>query len=189
MKKIETILSELGIELTEEQNAVIVKSIPENYKTIDEWQEQIDKVENLEEKITITEEALKKFEGVDLEELKAQVVALNGDLEKKEAEYKERIADRDFNDILKEGISSVKGKNPKAIAALLDMDVLKASKNQKEDIQTALKALTEAEDSKMLFGEPEAQVIGTGNLIGAVTKTPAQQADTLKSAIAEHYNS
>ena len=39
--------------------------------------------------------------------------------------------------------------------ALLDMDTLKASKNQKDDIAAALKGLSEAEDSKMLFGETE----------------------------------
>ncbi len=33
----------------------------------------------------------------------------------------------------------------------LDVDTLKASKNQKEDIAAAIKGLSEAEDSKMLF--------------------------------------
>ena len=48
------------------------------------------------------------------------------------------------------------------------MEALKASKNQKEDVAAALKTLTEAEDSKMLFGEPEPKPAGTGNLIGRV---------------------
>ena len=47
-----------------------------------------------------------------------------------------------------------------------DIDTLKESKNQKEDVAAALKALTEAEDSKMLFGDA-AQVIGGGNPIGS----------------------
>lgn len=33
----------------------------------------------------------------------------------------------------------------------LDIPTLKASKNQKSDIESAIKALSEAEDSKMLF--------------------------------------
>ena len=69
---------------------------------------------------------------------------------------------------MKESISAVNGKNAKAITALLDVETLKASKNQKEDIAAALKALTEKEDSKMLFGEPEPKPAGTGNLIGRV---------------------
>ena len=67
------------------------------------------------------------------------------------------------------------------------MDTLKESKNQKEDIAAAIKALTEADDSKMLFGEPDPKPAGTGNLIGQVKKTDSSQTDTLKSAIAEHY--
>ena len=71
------------------------------------------------------------------------------------------MADRDFNDLLKSAISEADGKNVKAITALLDVDALKSSQNQKEDIAQALKSLAEAEDSKMLFGAQEAQPIGT----------------------------
>ena len=100
----------------------------------------------------------------------------------------EQIADRDFQDLLRESIASLKGRNVKAITALLDVDTLKASNNQKEDITAALKVLTEAEDSKMLFGEPEPKPAGTGNLIGQIQKSGTAQVDTLKGAIAEHYN-
>ena len=71
--------------------------------------------------------------------------------------------------------------------ALLDVNALKASRNQKEDIAAALKTLTEAEDSKMLFGEPEPNPVGTGNLIGQVHKTTGQSTDTLKDALKEKY--
>lgn len=57
------------------------------------------------------------------------------------------------------------------------MDTLKASKNQKEDIAAALKTLSEAEDSKMLFGEPDPSVVGTGDPIGVVTKPGSQDSD------------
>ena len=72
--------------------------------------------------------------------------------------------------MLKTAIADAKGKNAKAITALLDIDALKASKNQATDVADALKKLSEAEDSKMLFGEPEATKLGTGNLLGTVTK-------------------
>ena len=92
-------------------------------------------------------------------------------------DYDAKIADRDFNDLVKESIAAVKGKNPKAITALLDVETLKASKNQREDIAAALKALTEAEDSKMLFGAPEPNPVGTGNLIGQVRTGGGSNAD------------
>lgn len=123
-----------------------------------------------QEKVKTTEEALKAFDGVDPAALNKKIADLQEDLKKQDAEYQAQIADRDFHDILKESIASVKGKNAKAITALLDVDALKGSKNQKEDIAVALKALTEAEDSKMLFGETQPETIGVGNPIGIVTK-------------------
>lgn len=182
MKNIETILKELGIELTDEQKAGLKSGMEENYKPIADWQKQVDKVKSLDDKVKTTEEALKKFEGVNLEELNSQIEALKTDLAKKDEEYNSQLADRDFQDILKDSIASAKGRNAKAITALLDLDALKASKNQKEDIAAALKGLTEAEDSKMLFGEAEAKEIGTGDLIGAVTKTSGNVEDAVMRA-------
>ncbi len=140
-----------------------------------------------QDKVTTTEEALKKFEGVDAEAMKKQILDLQADLKKKDEDHAAELASRNFDALLKDSITSAKGRNAKAIAALLDMDALKKSKNQKEDIAAALKKLSEAEDSKMLFGEPEANPVGTGNIIGQVQKAVVQQADSLKGAIAEHY--
>lgn len=123
-----------------------------------------------QDKVKITEEALKKFEDVDTEALKKQVEDLNEELKKKDKEHAAELADRDFDALLKDAITSAKGRNAKAIAALLDTETLKASKNQKEDMSAALKQLAEAEDSKMLFGDPVASPAETGNLIGTVTK-------------------
>ena len=187
MKNFEEILSDAGVELTDEQKTAITKAMGENYKPIADWQKQVDKVQNLTEQLDSTKEALKKFDGVDAEALNKQIADLNDELKNKETEYQSKIADRDFQDMLKDSIAAAKGKNAKAITALLDIDVLKASKNQKEDIAAALKALTEAEDSKMLFGEPEPVNIGSGNPIGTVNKGSGQPPETLKGALSDHY--
>lgn len=112
---------------------------------------------------------LEEFKDVDVSKLQQRINDLEEDLKVKEADHQKEIADRDFNDILKESIISAKGKNVRAIMALLDQDALKASKNQRDDIAAAIKELTEAEDSKMLFGETEVPVKRTGNIIGTVT--------------------
>ena len=113
---------------------------------------------------------------------KQKIADLEQDIKEKDENHQKEIADRDFNDILREAITSANGKNAKAITALLDIDTLKASKNQKDDITAALKALTEAEDSKMLFGEPEPNVLGKGDPIGSVTKTGNQDSDAAMRA-------
>ena len=111
---------------------------------------------------------LEEFKDADVSGMKQRIEDLEKDIRSKDADYQQQIADRDFNDILKDSITAAHGKNAKAITALLDVDTLKASKNQKEDIAAAIKTLTEAEDSKMLFGELQPNSTGTGDPIGDV---------------------
>lgn len=177
MKNFESILADAGIELTEEQKEKVTKAMKENYKPIADYNNQKEKVENLEEQLQTTKDALAKFDGVDADALNQKIKDLTADLEKKDTEYQEKIADRDFNDMLKESISAAKGKNAKAITALLDVEALKASKNQKEDVDNAIKALTEAEDSKMLFGDAEPSGTGTGAPIGSFGSGATGDAD------------
>ena len=94
---------------------------------------------------------LQAFAGVDIEALRGEVETLKKDMAAKEADFQSQLADRDFQSLLMAGITEAKGKNPKAIAALLDIDALKASKNQKEDTAAAIKAL--AESDAYLFGD------------------------------------
>lgn len=79
--------------------------------------------------------------------------------------HQQELADRDFRQMLESAITGVKGKNVKAITALLDVDALKASKNQETDIKAALEALKK--DSGFLFDEegappPYSAGAGTG---------------------------
>ena len=114
---------------------------------------------------------LDEFKDADVSGMRKKIEDLEADIKAKDTDHQKEIADRDFNDLLKESITASKGKNAKAITALLDVETLKASKNQKEDIAAALKALTEAEDSKMLFGDPAPNPIGTTSPIGQVGKS------------------
>ena len=142
-----------------------------------------DKIETQKGTISGLKEDLKKFDGVDVTELNGKIEQLEKDIQDKDTEYAKQLADRDFQDMLKEAISNAKGKNAKAITALLDIDTLKGSKNQKEDVAAALKDLAEAEDSKMLFGESNPEVIGKGDPIGVVRKTGNQDSDAQMRAV------
>ena len=74
---------------------------------------------------------LEEFKDADVSGMKQKIEDLEKDIKTKDETHQQEIADRDFNDLLKESIASANGKNAKAITALLDVDVLKASKNQK----------------------------------------------------------
>ena len=117
MKNIETILSEVGIELTDEQKKAIVDGVAENYKTINDWQKQVDKVSNLTQQLTTTKDELKKFDGVDADGLKKQISDLEAKLKAADDDYQKKMSDRDFNDLVKSAITKANGKNSKAITA------------------------------------------------------------------------
>ena len=138
--------------LTDEQISFVMsengKDIGKIQKKLDDMTEDRDKEKN---RANTAEETLKGFDGVDVEKLNKSINEWKEKAETAEREYQEKLAERDFNDLLKESISRFNGLNEKAIIGCLDIPTLKASKNQKEDIDSAIKALSEAEDSKMLF--------------------------------------
>lgn len=97
--------------------------------------------DTLKEQLQTAKTTLKSFEGVNVSELRNKISELSDELATKDAEYHQKIADRDFNDTIKEAISSYGARNIKAVMALLDQDSLKTSKNQKDDIQKALDSI------------------------------------------------
>lgn len=105
------------------------------------------------EQLDTAMEKLDKFKDVKPEELQATIEKLQGDLKAKDEEYAAREAERAFTDSVKEAIKEVGGRNEKAVMALLDMETLKGSKNQKEDIKAALEVVKK--DNDYLFGSKE----------------------------------
>lgn len=184
MKNIFEIMKEYGFEVPEDKKKDFEKAVLENYKTMTDYDNQTKKLDAANDTIKANDTAMKDlqdkldgFKDVDVSGLNQRIKDLETEKANIQKDYDAKIADRDFNDLVKKSIAAVNGKNPKAITALLDVETLKASKNQKEDIATALKALTEKEDSKMLFGEPEPNPVGTGNLIGQVRGGNSTSAD------------
>ena len=184
MKNIFEIMKEYGLEVPEDKKKDFEKAVLENYKTQTDYDNQTKKLDAANETIKANDTAMKDlqtqldgFKDVDVTGLNKRISDLEEEKKNIQKDYDSKIADRDFSDLVKESIAAAKGKNPKAILALLDVNALKASKNQKEDIAAALKTLTEAEDSKMLFGEPEPNPVGTGNLIGRVRTGSSANAD------------
>ena len=138
--------------LTEEQISFVMaengKDIGKVKKDLENMTAERDKEKS---RADTAEETLKGFDGVDVEGLNKSIADWKKKAEDAEKDYKQKLADRDFNDLVSAEIAKANGLNKKAIMALLDVDTLKASKNQNEDVASAIKALAEAEDSKMLF--------------------------------------
>ena len=70
----------------------------------------------------------------------------------------------EFSAVLDGAINGSKAKNGKAVKALLDLDKLKASKNQTEDIKSALEELKKSDG--YLFGSEEPVMNPVGDTSG-----------------------
>ena len=129
--------------------------------------------ESIKEQLAAAKDGLKAFDGVDVKDLQEKVKQLTGDLEAKETEHRAKLSELEFDGVLKDAITAAKGRNAKAIAALLDVDKLKASKDQTADIKAALEALKK--DSGYLFESeqetppPYAPGTGTNGEGGSLT--------------------
>ena len=174
MKNIFDIMKEFGIEVPEDHKKDFEKAVMENYKTMADYDKQTEKLNKANDTIKASDAAMKdlqtkldEYKDVDVSALNQRITDLETEKGNIESDYQKKLAERDFNDLIKEGIAAAHGKNVKAITALLDTETLMQSKNQKEDITAAIKTLTEAEDSKMLFGDA-IEIAGKGNPIGDI---------------------
>ena len=178
MKNITEILASLGIQIPEDKKADFDKEFAENYKTIADYQKQTDKLQHAQDSLKTAQDGLKAFEGVDVNDLKSQISKLTKDLQDKDAAHAAELADRDFSAMLDTAISAKHGRSTKAVKAMLDLDALKASKNQQADIDAALDQLTK--DSGYLFDSGETP---PGYAGGTGTKpTPGGQDAALRAA-------
>ena len=145
-------LKELGLE-----QETIDKIMEENGKDVAAEQAKTAKAvserDNYKDQLATATASLDKFKDIDPTAMQGEIDKLTQQLKDKDAEYAAKEADRIFSDTIKEAIKSAGGRNEKAVMAMLDMDALKASKNQSEDIKKALETVKESD--AYLFGSDE----------------------------------
>ena len=112
MKNIEAILTEAGIELTDEQRAAITKAVAENYKTVNEFTSKVTKLEgerdSWKDQYTGVKASLDKFDGVNVDDLKAQIAEQKKKAEEAEKNANEKLAARDYADAVKANTAGIK---------------------------------------------------------------------------------
>lgn len=181
MKNVYEILKEFGLEIPEDKKADFDKAWKENYRTKAEFDNAVTKRDEYKTSLDTVTEQLKAFDGVDVNDLKGQITKLQGDLQAKDDEYKAKEADRAFRDTLNEAIKNAGGRNPKAVSALLDLEALKASKDQSADIKKAIDAAKESDG--YLFGEDEPFLNPVGSTSGGGGGTGGSQLDSIRAAM------
>ena len=158
---------------------VVDAILEENGRDIEAAKQPFADYDSIKEQLQTARDGLKAFEGVDVKDLQGQVAQLTQDLADKEKAHREQLAGLEFDGALKDAITAARGRSAKAIRALLDVDALKASKDQSADIKSALEALKK--DSGYLFdsGEtPPPYAAGTGTGGGR----PATGMDAIRAA-------
>lgn len=166
MKNIYEILKEIGVEVPEDKKSNFDEAMKANYKTVAEVEKITTARDNYKSQLETAQTALKEFDGVDVKDLQGKIEILNNDLKNKETEYQNKIADMEFNSALDSAIEKSGAKNAKAVKALLfdNIDALKSSKNQAEDIAKALEAVKSENDFMFTSDEPfQNPVKDTGN--------------------------
>lgn len=153
-----------GVEAKEIIDAVMTeagKDIEKHKADAEKHKAEIDK---LKEQLQTATDSLKEFEGVDAEALNAKIKELTDAIAAKDKEFADKLSGMEFDKAIEAAISGAKGKNVKAIKALLDLDALKASKDQSKDIEAAIKSLQESDKYLFEDGEPINHPTGpTGN--------------------------
>ena len=120
---------------TEEQINFVMS---ENGKDI---KREKDKADNYKSQLDTATQTLKGFEGVNVEEMKNKISQLTADLENSQKKHAEEMAQRDFNDLLNSYATEYKARNIKAVMPFLDVETLRQSKNQKDDLKTAFETV------------------------------------------------
>ncbi|MEM5767581.1 MAG: phage scaffolding protein [Bacillota bacterium] len=141
-------LKDLGLE----QDA-IDKIMAENGKDIETTKAKFSDYDTLKTKLTEANKTIEGFKAMDIEGIKRAADDWKAKAEQAEKDATAKIADMEFNGLLDSAINTAKGRNAKALRGLLDIDTLKASKNQSEDIKAALEAL-KASDGYLFDTQP-----------------------------------
>lgn len=156
-------LKNLGIE----DKDIIDKILDENSSDIGRAKGELDsykdKVKDLEDKLSTKDGEiadLTKKVG-DTKTLTDKITQLETDKTNLTTELNTKVSQIQKDHAIEGKIRDAKGKNIKAIKALLDMDKITYENNELGGIDDQLTALASAEDSSMLFGETQTPPAGT----------------------------
>ena len=97
MTDIKNILAKHGITVPADKLTDFEKNFRENYKSVVEVNKIETARDNYKTQLDTAQNALKEFEGVDVNELKDKVASLTTDLANKDNEFKTKLADMEFD--------------------------------------------------------------------------------------------
>ena len=152
---------------------IIDAILDENSRDIGEAKKPFADYDAIKQQLAEAGKTIEGFKGMDIDAVRKEADEWKAKAEQAKEDADAKVAEVEFNSRLTTAITGARGKNAKAVMALLDLEALKTSKNQEADINAALEGLKK--DSGYLFEEPQipppyAGGTGTHKLLGEVTK-------------------
>lgn len=133
---------------------IIDAIMDENGKDIESAKKPFADYDTIKGQLADANKTIEDFKSMDIDAIKKTADDWKQKAEQAEKDAAAKIADMEFSSLLDSAIATAKGKNAKAIRALLDTDTLKASKNQSDDVKAALEAIKK--DNDYLFESTQA---------------------------------
>mgnify|MGYP000933398900 CR=1 FL=1 len=158
-------IKQLGI--TDEDQ--ITKLLNAHHAEVNPLREKAEKYDKVKADFDEQAKSIKSLQDAagDKGALQKQIDDLKAAAETKAADHKKELEDMqsklegaEFDKLLDDAITKAGGRRTASIRAELNLDDLKASKDRSTDIDAAIKALKESDDTSFLFGEPEAKPTG-----------------------------
>lgn len=181
---IKELLASVGLEITQEQETKLNAEFPKSFKPADVYNADVkkhkDAAEEAQRQLGEANKTIDGFKAMDIDGVKKAADEWKVKAETAEKDAAAKIAEMQFDGFLNGAVTNSKGKNAKAIRALLDVDSLKSSKNQEADITAALETLKK--DNGYLF-ETDQQLPPPGAPGAGSSPAPSYQATPEMNAI------
>lgn len=192
MKNIIEILSDLKIELTDDQKKKIDAEVLKNYKTIEDYNGQKGKLENAEQlakdnkkSLEDFKKELEKLDVEDVEGLKKKFSDMEKTMESQKSGYETKIKEMTLESTLRSKASEYGCIDFDLAKSQIDMKSLLSSNDQSNDIK---KAFDELKKSKpILFKEEEPKPKKKSTIIQQTEPDGKDKPLTMASALAEFY--
>ena len=140
-------LENLGLE-----KEAIDKVMAEYGKSINAYKEKAEKVDSLQSQIEdykqqlqSRDEQLEELKKIDAEGLQAKIQELQEANQKAEQEWQEKLQKQQFEFALKDALVAAKVRNPKAVKALLDTEVIKLDGDKLLGLEEQLNSIKESD--------------------------------------------
>ena len=170
----------LGDSYTEEIDSKVSAEIGRGFVSRSDFNAKNEEVKTLQGQLETAQTGLKAFEGVDVDDLKGQIKKLQDDMAAQADSFR-------FDSLLDGAIRDAKGKNVKAVRALLDMD---SQKDLTNDIKAALEKLAESDGYLFDCGDAGQQTTGMTLSTGGEHGTglsAVQEPKSLAEALKQEY--